>query len=106
VVSQGFVDVCASSEVHEGQACVAQAEGRTLALARIEGRVYAVDNVCPHHGAEMGRGDLDGYFLSCPWHAWCFDMRDGSAFFPRGARLESFEVQEQSGRVLVRRRRP
>lgn len=100
-----FVDVCASFEVAEGRASVHSLAGRPIALVRVEGRVYALDNRCPHRGdGELGRGDLEGFHLSCPLHAWCFDVRDGAAFFPSGAKLETFEVRESEGRIALRKR--
>lgn len=99
-----FVDLLASSELAEGARTVVHAEGRDLAVVRVNGIVYAIDNVCPHHQGELGRGDLQGHHLYCPLHAWCFDVRDGKAFFPNGARVESFEVKEEGGRIFARRR--
>ena len=99
-----FVDLLASSELAEGARVVVRAEGRDLAVVRVNGIAYAIDNVCPHHQGELGRGDLQGHHLYCPLHAWCFDVRDGKAFFPSGARVESFEVMEAGGRILARRR--
>ena len=99
-----FVDLLASSELAEGARTVVRAEGRDLALVRVNGIAYAIDNMCPHHGGELGRGDLQGHHLYCPLHAWCFDVRDGKAFFPNGARVECFEVKEEAGRILARRR--
>lgn len=99
-----WVDLLASSELAEGQRTVVVAEGRALAVVRVGGIAYAIDNVCPHRNGELGRGDLQGHHLYCPLHAWCFDVRDGTAFFPQGARVESFEVKEENGRVWARRR--
>ena len=99
-----FVDLLASSELAEGGRVVVRAEGRDLAVVRVNGIAYAIDNVCPHHQGELGRGDLQGHHLYCPLHAWCFDVRDGKAFFPHGAKVESFEVMEEGGRILARRR--
>jgi nitrite reductase (NADH) small subunit len=99
-----FVDLLASAELAEGTRAVVRAEGRDLAVVRVDGIVYAIDNVCPHHHGELGRGDLQGHHLYCPLHAWCFDVRDGKAFFPSGARVESFEVKEDAGRIFARRR--
>lgn len=93
-----FVDVAASAEIVEGRSHVV--DGR-LALVRVQGRVYAVDNRCPHRDGELGQGDLEGFHLYCPLHAWVFDVRDGRAFFPRGAEVACFEVREERGRVLV-----
>jgi len=99
-----FVDLLASSDLKEGDRTVVRAEGRELAIARVNGVVYAIDNVCPHRNGELGRGDLQGYHLYCPLHAWSFDLRDGKAFFPQGAKVECFEVKEESGRIWARRR--
>ncbi len=99
-----FVDLLASSELGEGDRVVVRAEGRDLAVVRVNGIAYAIDNVCPHHQGELGRGDLQGHHLYCPLHAWCFDVRDGKAFFPAGARVECFEVKEEGGRISARRR--
>ena len=99
-----FVDVLASADLPEGGRLVVRAEGRDLAVVRVGGIVYAIDNVCPHHAGELGRGDLQGYHLYCPLHAWCFDVRNGKAFFPQGAQVECFEVKEEAGRIFARRR--
>lgn len=97
-----FVDLMASQDLPEGGRAVAHAQGRALALVRVNGIVYAIDNVCPHRSGELGRGDLQGYFLYCPLHAWSFDVRNGSAFFPMGARVACFQVKEEAGRILAR----
>lgn len=99
-----FVELLASSDLVEGGRTVVRAEGRELAVVRVGGVVYAIDNVCPHRNGELGLGDLQGHHLYCPLHAWCFDVRDGKAFFPEGARVECFEVKEEGGRIFARRR--
>ena len=98
-----FVDLLASADLPEGGRAVVHAEGRDLAVVRVGGIVYAIDNVCPHRNGELGRGDLQGYHLYCPQHAWCFDVRDGKAFFPEGVTVECFEVKEEAGRIFARR---
>jgi nitrite reductase (NADH) small subunit len=99
-----FVELLASADLPEGARTVVRAEGRDVAVVRVSGVVYAIDNVCPHRNGELGRGDLQGHHLYCPLHAWCFDVRDGKAFFPEGAKVECFEVKEEGGRIFARRR--
>ena len=101
-----FVDLLASAELPEGGRTVVRAEARDLAIVRVGGIVYAIDNVCPHRNGELGRGDLQGHHLYCPQHAWCFDVRTGIAFFPEGVKVECFEVKEEGGRIWARRRAP
>ena len=96
-----MIDVCASSDVPEKGKHVVTVGALAIALVRVEGRVYGVDNRCPHRDGELGHGDLDGFHLFCPLHAWVFDVRDGRGFFPKGAEVACFEVKESSGRVFV-----
>ena len=96
-----FVDLLASSELVEGARLVVKAEGRELALVRVNGVAYAIDNICPHRNGELGRGDLQGHHLYCPLHAWCFDVRSGIAFFPQGASIACFAVREGDGRISL-----
>jgi len=95
------IDVCASSDVPEKGKHVVAIGALSIALVRVGGRVYGVDNHCPHRDGELGHGDLDGFHLFCPLHAWVFDVRDGRGFFPKGAEVACFEVKEEGGRVLV-----
>lgn len=55
-------------------------EGRSVLLARIEGKVYAMDNICNHMGACLHEGEIgrEGkYLVTCPWHEAHFDVRTG-----------------------------
>ncbi len=96
-----LIDVAASNELVEGEAKVVAVHGTLIAIARVGGTVFAVDNACPHRDGELGRGDLSGHHLYCPLHAWCFDVRTGRAFFPAGARVARFAVAEAGGRISV-----
>jgi len=100
-VSAGPFDLGPSASLPEGGRLCGRAGDVEVVVLRLEGKLYAVDGLCPHRGGLMGQGDRDGFRLSCPLHAWCFDVRDGTAFFPRGQRLGVHEVFERDGRVLV-----
>lgn len=90
-----------SAALGEGARTVVKYGGREVALARVEGVVYAIDNLCPHRAGSLGDGDLQGHHLYCPLHAWCFDVRTGAAFFPEGAKVQRFEVAERDGGIWV-----
>jgi len=45
-------------------------------------RVFALDNLCPHKGARLSMGTLEGdaatgEVVVCPFHAWRFNLADG-----------------------------
>ena len=82
---------------------VLQLDGSAIAIARVDGVVYAFDNTCPHRGGELGRGDLLGYLVHCPLHAWCFDVRSGVAVYPRGACMARYAAIETNGRISIQK---
>ena len=100
-MSPEWIDVGASAGLSEGGLLKAEVSGRELVLVRRDGVAYALDGRCPHRGGELWKGDLVGHRLACPLHAWCYDVRDGVAFFPKGARLAAHAVREEGGRLQV-----
>lgn len=96
-----MIAVLASAELLEGGRAVVVAGGREIAVVRVEGEVHAVANTCPHRGGSLGHGDLSGRHLYCPLHAWCFDVRSGEGFFPKGARIAIHRAREEGGQIFV-----
>jgi 3-phenylpropionate/trans-cinnamate dioxygenase ferredoxin subunit len=46
-------------------------------LFNLGGKLHAVDDSCPHHGASLYAGKLTGSLLRCPAHAMTFDVTTG-----------------------------
>lgn len=42
------------------------------------GRVYALDDACPHRGLSMSEGAIRECVITCPAHLWRFDLGSGS----------------------------
>jgi UDP-MurNAc hydroxylase len=42
-----------------------------------EGKEYSVLRYCPHQGADLSQGHLEGPYLTCPRHQWRFDIENG-----------------------------
>lgn len=51
--------------------------GRKLAFFNVAGRIFAIDDRCPHDSASLAEGELDGTTIICPWHAAQFDITNG-----------------------------
>jgi len=52
-------------------------EGREILLARVGDSYYAASNRCPHMGAKLSDGSLEGTVVTCPRHGSQFDLSDG-----------------------------
>ncbi len=97
-----WVRVCGVGEAPaEGGVMEVEAEGTAVCLARVEGELSALDNVCPHRQGPLGQGWVEGKAVVCPWHSWAFDTRTGVAEYPENERVAVFRVKEKAGEVLV-----
>jgi 3-phenylpropionate/trans-cinnamate dioxygenase ferredoxin subunit len=54
-----------------------RADGRYIALFNVDGRMYAIDDSCPHNGASLLFGHVDGCWVQCPAHGLRFDLATG-----------------------------
>lgn len=73
-----------------------------LALFRVEGVVRAVTNVCPHKRvACVYDGIVDAGTVTCPMHAWRFDLETGRNLAGGGG-LRTYEIREDEGGVWIR----
>jgi nitrite reductase/ring-hydroxylating ferredoxin subunit len=100
-VGQSRVRVGTVEDVPRGQARVVEAGGHALALCNVEGRLYAVDNTCPHRGGPLGEGTLEGAVVACPWHAWRWDVTTGANVNNPAVRIACFAVSVEGGEVFV-----
>ena len=97
------------SELGPGERRIVEVEGRSIGVFNVAGRFYALRNACPHQGAPLCRGSLqgtaapsrpgeyvwerDGEVLRCPWHGWEFDVTTGRSLFnPHRTRVRSYDV--------------
>ncbi|MEO2091127.1 MAG: Rieske (2Fe-2S) protein, partial [Gemmataceae bacterium] len=55
-----------------------QDDRRVVAVGRVGGEIRAISNRCPHEGYPLHQGVLKQCVLTCNWHNWKFDLRDGS----------------------------
>jgi 3-phenylpropionate/trans-cinnamate dioxygenase ferredoxin subunit len=74
----GFVEVAKVSELSDGMMKKVVIGDRAFLLARVQGRFYATDALCPHLQADLTAGSLQGTVLTCPLHGSRFDIRNGS----------------------------
>ena len=79
------------------------AGGRELILARVGGKLCAVDRRCPHEGGRIVDGPLvEGRYVLCPLHNFKFDPTDGRAVDVVCADAVTYRVRELDGDAEVR----
>ena len=98
-----WIRICAEDECPPGEARELVVEGRIVALFHVDGRFYALDDVCTHDGGPLAEGDLAGFEIACPRHGARFDIRDGRALtMPATKPTIAHEVKVEGGEVFVK----
>ncbi len=72
-----------------------------VAIFREADAVFAIDNVCPHRGAPLYEGFVRDGYVTCPWHQWQFQLKDGTCRNIPGARVASYPVEVRDGAIWV-----
>lgn len=75
-------------------------EGAKIALFKVDGEVFATDNVCTHDYALLTDGFLEDGCVECPLHAAQFDVRTGAVNCgPAREPLKTYPIQIRDGEV-------
>jgi nitrite reductase (NADH) small subunit len=73
-----WVKIGAVSEMPaEGRAKAFEAAGNAICVACIRGELAALQDECPHHGAQLSEGSIENGRIVCSWHGWSFDPKTG-----------------------------
>lgn len=97
-----FVAVANVNDVKEGEGKVVEANGKTIALFNVDGKIYAIDNTCLHAGGPLGEGTCDGNIVTCPWHQWKYDVTTGVSIVNPQIRVDTYEVKVEGDKVKVK----
>jgi NAD(P)H-dependent nitrite reductase small subunit len=94
--------VAAAAEVKEGEAIPVNVGDMQIALCRVDGTIYAFENVCPHAYALLSDGFIEGNEIECPLHAARFEISTGQCLAPPADRdLVTYAVKVEGDEVFV-----
>ncbi len=98
-----FVRVCTVEEVPEPGALRVEVGGTPIAVARSEGEVYAIYDVCSHAEVSLSEGEIYDTTIECWLHGSCFDLRTGQPTgLPATKPVPVYETRIDGGDVYVR----
>ncbi len=99
-----FTTVAKLNDLPEGTAKAYPLGDKLVAVYhRPGGEFFAIDDFCPHMGASLAEGTVEGTVVTCPWHAWRYDICDGTwRDNPRGPGVPSYEVRVVDDEIQLR----
>jgi 3-phenylpropionate/trans-cinnamate dioxygenase ferredoxin subunit len=97
-----WIDVCAFDDIDDEDVLQFDHAGRTFAIYRFEGQVWASDGLCTHEQAHLAGGLLMKYVIECPMHNGRFDIRDGRALgAPVCVNLKTYPARIEGGSIQI-----
>ena len=96
-----FVRAAPLAAVPEGASSVVRLDGHVIALFNSRGRIFAVDNRCPHMGFPLDHGTLDDCILTCHWHHARFDLSSGGTFDQWADDVRAYPVKILDREILI-----
>lgn len=95
-----FDKVCNVEELEDNQGKCFEVKGQKIAIFKNDDGVYAINNACPHHGVGLCDGEVEDNVVTCPAHAWKFDITNGKGLtVPSDVKV--YPVKVESGEVFV-----
>jgi len=96
-----FKKVAERSEIPEGEARAIEVDGKRVAVFNVGGAFYAIDDSCPHQGGPLSEGELDGTIVTCPWHAWMYDVSTGVNTDDETCTVQKYDVKVEGASILL-----
>ena len=97
-----FVTVAKVGTIPEGRGDTFTVEGRLVAVFNTGDGYQAIDDLCPHMGASLGAGQVHDDIVTCPWHAWRFNVCSGVWCDNPKVKIDRFEVRVVGDEIQVR----
>ena len=97
-----FLDVASVNDLPPGNTKKFTTESGDILLANVDGKIYAVDDMCTHEDSSLSLGCLKGELVYCTLHGSRFNVRTGEPMEePATEALQRYQVRIQNNRIEV-----
>jgi nitrite reductase/ring-hydroxylating ferredoxin subunit len=99
--STDFIRVATLEELKAAGMIVVRGARCPVLVVYDDGKVFALDNRCPHLGFPLHRGSVEDGILTCHWHHARFDLASGCTFDLWADDIPTAAVEVRDGVVWV-----
>ena len=97
-----FVDVTSVNDLPIGKTKRFTTNNGDILLANVDGKIYAVDDMCTHEDSSLSLGCLKGELVYCTLHGSRFNVRTGEPMEePATEALQRYSVRIQNDRIEI-----
>ena len=72
-----------------------------ITVYKINNKIFALDNRCPHRGASLGDGIIENNIIECPLHQWKFNIKTGKCLLNSKVKVKSYKVEEIGKKIKI-----
>ncbi len=91
-MSEELTRVVAWSDLVDRRPVRAEVEGVPLVVIRLGDEAHVLHRLCPHRGADLACGTIEGTEIVCAEHGWGFECATGESEAIAGADIKRFRV--------------
>jgi 3-phenylpropionate/trans-cinnamate dioxygenase ferredoxin subunit len=99
-----WVKIAEVGDVLPGAGRAFNVEGSSIAVFNVNGKLYAIDDSCPHQGSSLALGRLEGCVVTCRSHGMKVNVSGGqqpglglnARSFPLESRPDGLYVELQA----------
>ena len=97
-----FIDIMSTNNLPIGTTKKINTEIGDILLVNVEGKLYAVDDMCTHEDSSLSLGCLKGELISCTLHGSRFNVRTGKPIEePATEALQRYPIRIENNRIQI-----
>ena len=94
---------CSLNDVPDEGALRVQLDGKPICIARSQGEVFAISDICSHADVSLSEGEVEDGTIECWLHGSRFDLRTGEPTgLPATRPVATYPVTVEGDDVLVK----
>jgi len=102
VEDDGYVIGISEGELQNGTMKPVRINGIPVLIIKQNGKIYVIDDRCPHMGCKFSGGSLDGDLVVCPCHDWRFNLESGEYEETPDYKLVTYQCKVSDGKIWVK----
>ena len=98
----GFIKIAFIKDLGPGEKKAFKIKSKEILIVNLDGKYYALGNICTHLGCKLSNGTLIGENVECPCHGSTFDIKTGKVVKGPAKKSEpTFKVKMKSDQISV-----
>jgi ferredoxin-nitrite reductase len=90
-----------ADEIKEGAAKLVRVKNQEIAVFKYQGKLCALQNICPHEGGQLSAGWIEDGAAVCPLHGYKFNLASGACVTEAKLKAKVFKLAQQGENYIV-----